>query len=546
LPDLSLVRRQFLSLLPGLLPAAKAAASPRSTGVWLQNVDAEHATLFWLDPSGRRAERKRVTGLEPATEYSFDLEAGAAKFRTARRDGVVRLLAFGDSGSQDPQQKILADRMEQETVDLVLHTGDLAYPAGAHEDLVNGYLAVYRAMMSRLPFFAAPGNHDYATEDAAPFLALHEAPECRVPEKDRGRYYSFDWGGVHFISLDSNRPLLDAVEGKGEMLRWLEQDLQRASGAFFKIAFFHHPPYAGGPNQEHVMTQLARRHLAPILERHGVQLVLTSHEHSYQRSHPIRNGARVEAGHGAVYVTSGGGGAMLYPVYPMEQVALGVSAHHYLRLEISGAKLKLEAVGIDGDILDTIELAPRPEMYDGGLKSVAGDPGRIAAGGMVSLFGRNLACGGGSLKLSVNGRPAVVLYASPVQINAALPPDVRGRALLRLETENGVAETVLELVDAAPGILAVAHLDGELVSAAKPGRAGGRILALAAGLGAGKPEAFFESNAAQVVAAGMDPRIPGLQRVEITVPSMAAGSHQLRLRSGGFSSNAVAVAVSGP
>ena len=329
----------------------------------------------------------------------------------------LRFLVFGDSGSCQPEQVALAARMTEESADLVLHTGDLGYPAGSVEDLKAGYLDVYGRMMARTPFFACPGNHDYGTDDAKPFLALQSTPASGVAEPDRGRYYSFDRGPVHFIALDSNRPLMDAVENGGRMLRWLEEDLRKHAGAFWKIVFFHHPPYAGGPNGNDVMTQLARRHITPILERHGVQLVLNGHEHSYQRSHPVG---------GAVYVTTGGAGAGLYPVHPMPQVAAGRSVHHYLRVEIGGWGLKLEAVDGNGSVVDEVNLAPPPALASGGVISAVGDPKRMAPGSIVSLFGRTLALEGAAdeVDLLVDGQAAKLLYCSPSQINAVLPENL--------------------------------------------------------------------------------------------------------------------------
>jgi len=490
--------------------------------------------------------------LEAGAEHPVELEGRNLRVSAAPRQGSFRFLAFGDSGSREPEQLRLAAQMAREDAGLVLHTGDLAYPAGSAADLTSGYLNVYGEMMARTPFFAAPGNHDYATADAAPFLAVHEAPDSGVSGRDRGRYYCFNWGAAHFIALDSNRPLLEAVEEDGAMLAWLEEDLQKHVGAYWKIAFFHHPPYAGGPNQNHHLTKLARSHIAPILERHGVQLVLTSHEHSYQRSHPLRAGKPVEAGRGTVYVTSGGGGAMLYPVHPMEQVAVGLSVHHYLRLSVNAWRIKIEAVDIEQKVIDTIELAPPPEINDGGLVSAAGDPGRLAPGSIVSLYGRNLCAVSEEIRVSVNGQAARVLFASAAQINAVLPLNLATDAVLRLETPNGSVESSVKLSATAPSILAVAHADGQLVTTQRPARSGARLVVMTAGLGVVNPdgsvrqsvEASVGGVAASVGVARLHPTLPGVYSVEIILPDQAGvGARQVVIRAGGISSRALSVMV---
>ena len=81
-------------------------------------------------------------------------------------------------------------------------------------------------------------------------------------------------------------------------------------------------------------------YLVPIVERHGVQLVLNGHEHSYQRTYPLMGKQTVPEGKGTVYVTSGGGGYGLYAVHSNPLVAVRHSVHHYLRVKVSNSRLK--------------------------------------------------------------------------------------------------------------------------------------------------------------------------------------------------------------
>src|SRR5207237_346168 len=81
----------------------------------------------------------------------------------------------------------------------------------------------------------------------------------------------------------------------------------------------------------------------PILDSNGVQIVLSGHEHSYQRSVPMRKSAIVSPNAGTNYVTSGGGGAILYSVPNKPIVAFGQSAYHYLPVEVSGSKITIHS-----------------------------------------------------------------------------------------------------------------------------------------------------------------------------------------------------------
>jgi hypothetical protein len=96
------------------------------------------------------------------------------------------------------------------------------------------------------------------------------------------KYYSFDYGNIHFVCLDSmtsNRAV------SGAMLTWVQNDLLQNSQPW-TVAFWHHPPYTRGSHNSDYETQLAemRQNVLPILESYDVDLVLSGHSHSYERS----------------------------------------------------------------------------------------------------------------------------------------------------------------------------------------------------------------------------------------------------------------------
>ena len=396
-----------------------------------------------------------LAGLEPNTEYFYGFLAddlGLAtneplSFRTAC-PGSLSFLAFGDSGSGGAEQQILAGWMRKESPSLVLHLGDLAYPRGAFQDYQDYYFAPCRDLMKRVPFFPCPGNHDYMTRDAFPYLALHNLPQvASVPESDHGRYYSFDWGGVHFVSVDSNAPLVRAAGGQGPMLDWLENDLS-ATRQYWKIVYFHHPPFAGGPNENDPLATLARNCLVPIIERHGVQLVLNGHEHSYQRTFPLAGKQMVTKGNGTVYVTSGGGGYGLYAAHSHPLVAVRHSVHHYLRVDVANSRLNVSAIGLTGEEIDSFDLAPLPEVGDSVEILSTSDtlPMRV-----LKIRGRNLAVVPQSAfeaaqsfellgtSVTANGQPLPLLKVSTVEIEAQFAAPLEGQLALEVTTPNGVA-----------------------------------------------------------------------------------------------------------
>ena len=108
-------------------------------------------------------------------------------------------------------------------------------------------------------------------------------PDSGVDPGDAGRYYSFDWGDIHFATIDTNLLLSDSST---RMLEWLENDL-RNSRKFWKIVFLHHAPYPTGHHLGDVLCAQTRALVNPIVERYGVHLVLGGHEHGYERTLPL-------------------------------------------------------------------------------------------------------------------------------------------------------------------------------------------------------------------------------------------------------------------
>src|SRR6185295_4674728 len=98
-------------------------------------------------------------------------------------------------------------------------------------------------------------------------------------------YYSFDFSNAHFICLESYET--DRSSG-GAMMTWLREDLDSTNQTWV-IAFWHHPPYSKGSHDSDDETELIqmRKNALPILEEGGVDLVLSGHSHSYERSYLI-------------------------------------------------------------------------------------------------------------------------------------------------------------------------------------------------------------------------------------------------------------------
>jgi len=147
----------------------------------------------------------------------------------------------------------------------------------------------YGALLRRTCVWPTIGNHDTAQAmswASIPYynmFSLPSAGQAGGMASGTPDYYSFDYGNIHLICLDSMRASDRARTSA--MAVWLRADLA-ATAAKWIIAYWHHPPYSKGSHDSDAEAELRemRENYLPILEAGGVDLVLGGHSHSYERS----------------------------------------------------------------------------------------------------------------------------------------------------------------------------------------------------------------------------------------------------------------------
>ena len=311
-------------------------------------------------------------GLASATSYAYrPLVAGTPlgdaekTFRTApaRGTGAFSFIAFGDSGTGSIEQQQLADLMtaRADTFDLALHVGDIAYGnSGGTGDATyatyQSYLFDVYGWLPAKPFVPVTGNHDSRASNAngKAYLDLFELPRngatASFPDHAE-RYYSFDYGPVHFVALDTEFAFQDPVR-QAEQLRWLAADLASTTQPW-TVAYLHRAPYSSGG--EHGSSPEVRAAFGPLFERYGVDLVLTGHEHTYERTVPIRESTTATDSF-VTYIVTGGGGAPLYPAGTSTWTAFSASRHQYMKIGADVCRLTLDAIGLDGTAFDSASI----------------------------------------------------------------------------------------------------------------------------------------------------------------------------------------------
>ena len=540
------------------------------------------ATLTAFEPADTQLAsafyqyRCDIAGLRAGTCYTYkvsvdgqNLASDPAEFRfrtaPAAQSERFSFLAFGDSGACSSEQQTLAQSMAAEkNVAMAVHVGDLAYPDGTFAEFDAAYYGMNAPLMSRIPFFATPGNHEYDTESASPYLAGIVAPESGVPAAGLGRYYSFNWANAHFVSLDSN---LLGTSGAAAMLAWLDADLA-AVDLYWRIVFLHHTPYPTGFHVGDATCAAVQELVNPIVERHGVQLVLAGHEHAYERSYPLAGNQPVESSErSTTYVVTGGGGGALESVGSSVQCECSVQAFHYLRVDVDGESLTVTAIGLDGGEIDQFTIGAMKPMAVHSVLSMGDYSREIAAGSLVAISGQNLclrsaASGGqslptglGDVAVTVGGRAAPLLSVSSTQIHAQVPYGISGPAVLEVSTANGLASANITVSPTAPSLLGIV-LRGAPFSIANPARPAGEVSLYVTGLGeveggiacgqaapstpvrvVAAVEVWLGRMRLQPLSCGLAPGLAGVYLVKIAIPpELPDGLYAVQVVAGGIGS----------
>jgi predicted phosphodiesterase len=247
------------------------------------------------------------------------------------KNGSVKFAVIGDTGTGDKHQLAVAKQLTATRAkfpfEFVIMVGDNLYGGNSAKDYDKKFAIPYKPLLDGgVKFYAALGNHDDPSERFyKPF------------NMNGDRYYSFKpANGVRFFALDSTY-----VDDK--QLKWVDEQLA-TSGSDWKIAFFHHPPYSSG--ETHGSDETLRTQLEPIFVKHGVNVVLTGHEHFYERIKPQK---------GIAYFITGSSAKLREGNITQTQLtAKGFdSAYTFMIVEIVGDDLYYQAMTDTGKNVDS-------------------------------------------------------------------------------------------------------------------------------------------------------------------------------------------------
>ena len=218
-----------------------------------------------------------------------------------RSGGAPVLLAAGDIAECDARGDEATARLLAAYPRATIATlGDNAYPHGTREDFERCFGPSWGRFRDRMR--PATGNHDLATKDARGYFAYLGR---RGGAFDR-YYYSYDLGDWHVVVLNSDCWRIGGCQADDPQIRWLRDDLRRHRSRC-TLAYWHRPPFSSGRYGDPRDTARVRPLWRAAVDG-GVDVVLTGHEHSYERHVPMNADGRADAGGPRLLIVGTGGG----------------------------------------------------------------------------------------------------------------------------------------------------------------------------------------------------------------------------------------------
>ncbi|MBK6533374.1 MAG: metallophosphoesterase [Deltaproteobacteria bacterium] len=288
-----------------------------------------------------------LSGLRPGTRYRYevsapDLETATGTFGTAPTTPVpFRFVIYGDTRSQARPHAAVVEAIRREGPEFVVHTGDLVED-GREEDDWQQFFTIEAPLLRVAPFVPVIGNHEIAqpfsngTDNYRRYV--HVAPGGPSTELDSVLRY----GNVRFVLANSYE------DWSGDARDWLDRELgrQRREGPDdWLFVVMHWGPRSSGPHGDNELT--AQAGIDALLRRHRVDLVISGHDHAYERGDD----------EGLHYLVTGGGGAPLYRRRSARAMSRAFAAeHHYVRVDVEREKVEFTALRLDGTTIDRATL----------------------------------------------------------------------------------------------------------------------------------------------------------------------------------------------
>jgi acid phosphatase type 7 len=347
-------------------PYLMAPTSTAITIMWRTLEEEDGAVLYGFKEAGENitsaqglttVHSVRLEGLSPETRYAYQVRSGERTsevhhFYTAPPPGgSFKFAAWGDNQGGEPFPDVLKVVLN-DAPHMVMGLGDHVHD-GRIDILWKDHLFdPARALLHEVPWFAAFGNHGKNGKlyyDLMGYENLALSPETES-------MYSYTYGNAFYLVIDTNGLFFEIAGVDTEWSAWVKEQVASpaAQNATWRFAYAHEPgadeefsvasPCGG---YEGTVNSGIRVFLLPLLQEHDFHAYFAGHVHIYERT---------MVGSLLHIIAAGGGGGLEYCELESD-VSVLANRHHFLRGTIGCDSALFEAVGLDGEVFDWVELA---------------------------------------------------------------------------------------------------------------------------------------------------------------------------------------------
>lgn len=310
----------------------------------LANGAKTSASVAHADSPNAEMHSLRVTGLTPATSYRFVVTAGKESaegaFTTAAANDAktpFSFLIYGDNRTDNDAHAAVVRQMAQIPSDFLINTGDLIED-GNEPALWQRFFDIEGELLRKRCLFAAVGNHELHETSGANFLRYFGDDDPGAAGL-RKLYRTVRWENTRFFFLNG----MDTFNTSDER-RWLDGELSKSDAEpnlTWRIVVLHQGAWSSGPHGNN--PRLWDAGGVDVLRAHKVDLIVSGHDHIYERGDS----------NGMKYVVSGGGGAPLYAVgKKLPTTRKAESTLHFIETKIEGDKFVMTVRRGDGSLLE--------------------------------------------------------------------------------------------------------------------------------------------------------------------------------------------------
>lgn len=327
----------------------------------------------------RTVHSATLTGLKPDTQYYFvagSEEAGYSRERTFKTlpsgdgDTPVRFLVGGDQGTTE-EFKRLNEAAAGKDPHFAVIGGDIAYANGfpGATNIWNAWFRIWESGLEKnlgrmVPAIFAMGNHELpgtvenraekSKEDISPFFFHY------FNQGEQSGYFTKQLGQLlQIIVLDSGY-----ISSIKEQTPWLKEQLQQRDTFRWSTAVYHRPLYPLTKPYDSRRSRHQRELWRPLFEQFQIDVAFEKDDHVLKRTYFLRDNRRVAEG-GIPYL--GGGAWGIETREPREDQWFTRKAsgdYHFWYGEMTRDQLKLQAIGLDGQVLDELILEPKNRSSD--------------------------------------------------------------------------------------------------------------------------------------------------------------------------------------